>query len=192
MFQTFFEIAFVKAAIRPIVFSKTVKLSIEVVALIEIASDEFLRSFAVFDEAGEISFISTCFAFCIYAEACCFAFDPLADIGVSCLADPHSASVFIVIPPLTFIHLSLRPNILSLAIHFVLEVLSLIDTAVGENLVPIPMSLVCLPLSVVALSIMIKHDPFSFSFPPNVLSVVGCFLVLFKSEALILMKLSHV
>jgi hypothetical protein len=87
--------------------------------------------------------------------------------------------MFHVVMPLPFVDLSVWPGILTLTLHFILHILSLINAAVPEYLAALSLPLVHPPLTIITLPIVIQHDPLAFSPTLSKLSIVHSLFVFF-------------
>lgn len=87
--------------------------------------------------------------------------------------------MFHVVVPLSFVDLAIRPDILSLTLHFILNILPFIDTSIGKYFMAVTLSLVHSPITIVALSTVIQHDTLPFPSAFHKLSVIYSLFIFF-------------
>ena len=192
MFLPIHELPLVKTSVPPVELSKTMKSSILVVSLIKIPSNKFLSPLPIFDKTNERTLVSTRIGLSKDAETRRRSLCPLPHVAVTLRIDPHPASVFEVIAPLTLVGLSVWVDVLALPMHFVLEIFALIDTPIGENLNPLAMPLIGKPIPIIPLPTVVQHDAFSLPLALEILPVIDSFLVLFQFELRGLVERRHV
>lgn len=186
------ELPLVKTAVPPVELPKTMESSILVVSLIKISSHKFLSPLPIFDKTDERTLISTRIGLSKDAETRSRPLYPLPHVAISLRIYPHPTSMFEVIAPFALVCLSVGVDVLALSMHFVLEIVALVDTSIGENLNPLTVSLIGKPIPIVPLAAVVQHDAFPLPLALEILPVVDSFLVLFQFELGGLVERRHV
>lgn len=108
------------------------------------------------------------------------AHPPLSNIAVSLGASPHAGAVLESVDPLSFIGLSVFPNVFSDSFGFAVDVLSLIGAAIWEYFEASALFVVALPMSFVNSIVVIDHHAESVPAAIDNLTIVCCLAVLFQ------------
>jgi hypothetical protein len=180
--ETVSEIAFVKTAVGPEVFTVTVRFSHVESALVEISIGKFLYTLAVFETFSELPLISVSIDPDMYPHSISFIEFPLPNIIVALGSAPHSRTVFEATYPLSFIKLSIWPLEMPQTLRFPIDIKSCKGTSILKGLMSPPVFEIALPLPLILTTIVVKHDSFAMPFSVDEFAVEGSCSVFLEFE----------
>ena len=149
---------------------------------VKVSVFEVLHAFTVLNKIDEITFIPVALRVSKDSEAIGLPLGPFANICISFIVPPHTAAVFQVVTPFSFVRLAIWPFVPSLTMHLPALILSLICAAIAKLLEALSISEVVFPMSLIGLSAIVYHDADAFPLIFSILSVVYGLFVFFESE----------
>ena len=194
VFKSTFELPRIRAAIDPLILTKTLRLARQVLPHINVAILEEVGAVAVAQAPVPLAFILVAVAPDVHPVALGLRVEPLADVALAVDALPHAVACFGPRFPLSIVHLSRLPSVDAFAVGAAVVVLTLVGVSISEQLKPTPVSLISNPLPLINATILIDLHTKSLPQKPPLLPLdqqppIYSVLILLNSKRLILPKL---
>lgn len=185
VFHAIYKLSIVGVAIGPLVLSVAARLSLLVLADVNVTVREKIGTVAAAEAGFPLAFVAVSIDPGVNAITFGFIVDPLTNIAIAIDASPHAVAFFLALAPFTIEYLSITPVVSTLAMCLSCRVLTLVLVTIAKELITSYLSLIIGPLSFKNPTSIIHNDTLTMAFPlPIDLATIYRVLILLNVKEL--------